>query len=363
MNVLHFGSFYHPDRGGNVVRMSHMLENNKCGNSLFVMTTTPPGQFDDEAYFIKTGIRIFRIESLDSAKIMLPRVVADYCIDIVVTHIIPANMIACSVLPRKVIIMTEIHSLISSKPAKMLGKDLLHRFVLNRRNSCYFTLSRGAENYIRKHYGVNKDNICFLPNGISHINVRERIPGNPHYFTFGYIGTFYHWQGTDIILENAEKIISIGSNVRLYMIGGGEKEEKFKALQEKYPEQIIITGLIPKEEADKLSKEIDILMIPRPSTLESNTAIPLKIFEAVQYGKPTILSDVYGLTEVLSDQEAFVYDHNDSDGLFNMCKYAYSNLKELDKKYINSVIKIQKWPTWDEIHTRQNEVFYRYCKQ
>lgn len=360
MNVLHFGSYYYPDRGGNVVRMVNMLENNHCGNTLFVLTTSPSRDFDDEAYFSRTGIRIIRIESLEDAKSFLPEVVKQYNINIVVTHIIPANIIACSVLPKKTIIMTEIHSLITSNWIKMLGKDILHRFVLNKRTSCYFVLSRGAEIYIQKHYGVKRDKTCFLPNGVTSFNAQERTPGNPDYFTFGYIGTFYQWQGTEVILDNAEKLLSIGPNVRLYMIGGGEKEDEFKALQKKYPGRIVATGLIPKEEADKLSREIDVLMIPRPSTLESNTAIPLKIFEAIQYGKPVILSDVYGLTEVLSEQEAFIYKNSSKDGLFHMCEYIYANPEEMNKRYTCAVAKIVNWPKWDEIHLRQNEVFQKY---
>ena len=342
--------------------MSRMLEDNKCGNKLFVMTTTPPKDFDDDVYFEATGIRIFRIQNLNDAKVLLPDIVKRHDIDIVVTHIIPANIIACSVLPKQVVVMTEIHSLITSRPIKMLAKDLLHRFILNRRTSCYFTLSRGAEHYIEKHYGVRQEKICFLPNGVPHFDSCGREPGNPEFFTFGYIGTFYRWQGTGVILQNAESILSIGSNVRLYMIGGGEKEEEFKALEKKYPGRVIVTGLIPKEKADSLAREIDVLMIPRPSTLESNTAIPLKIFDAVQYGKPVIISDVYGLTEVLSEQEAFIYKNSLPDGLFNMCKYVYMHPEEMDEKHENAVKRIEKWPSWDDIHRRQNEMFKRCCK-
>ncbi len=360
MNILHFGCFYFPDRGGNVVRMSHMLENNNCKNKLFVLTTTKRGNFNDEEYYSSSGIKILRTENLHEAKLKLLNIVKKYEINIVVTHIIPANIIACSVLPKNIIIMTEIHSLIQSSTIKMIGKNLLHRLYLNKRTSCFFVLSRGAEKYIEQHYGVNHEKICFLPNGVYHNQLKAREKGNQQYFTFGYIGTFYNWQGTNIILENAEKIISIAKNVRLLMVGGGENENKYKILEKKYPGRIIVTGLITKNKADQMAKEIDVLLIPRPSTLESNTAIPLKIFETVQYGKPVIISNVFGLTEVFSDKEAFVYNNKTKDGLFNSCKYVYFHQDEMDNKYNNAIKKIKQWPTWDEIHMRQNEIFKKF---
>lgn len=360
MNILHFGCRYFPDRGGNVVRMSHMLENNKCGNSLFILTTSKCDGFNDEEYYNKNNIRIFRINNLNESKVLLPVLVKKYNINIVVTHIIPANMIACYVLPKSVIVMTEIHSLITSSVVKMFGKDLLHRLYLNRRTSCYFTLSRGAENYIKKHYGVKDDKICFLPNGINHEKLKDYESGNPNYFTFGYIGTFYKWQGTGVIFDNAEKILSIANNIRLYMIGGGEKEEEFKSLENKYPGRVVVTGLIPKNEADKRAKEIDVLLIPRPSTLESNTAIPLKILDSVQYGKPVIISDVYGLIEVFSEMEAFIYKNNTHEGFIKICKYVYEHQEEIEKKYNFALKKIKEWPTWDDIHIRQNQIFKKY---
>lgn len=208
MKVLHFGSNYLPSRGGNVVRMTNMLENNNTDTEIFIMTTTPRKDFDDEEYYDKTGIHIFRIDSLEQAKRELPRVTQEYQIDIVVTHIIPANMIACRVLPKNVLIMTEVHSLIDSGTIKNRLKDLLHRFWLNRRTNKYFVLSQGAAKYIKKHYGVRQENIVFLPNGYNG-KLTAGSAGNKDYFTFGYVGTFYSWQGIDMIADNVDRILSI----------------------------------------------------------------------------------------------------------------------------------------------------------
>ena len=356
MNILHFGSNYLPSKGGNVVRMTSMLENNNSGNHLFILTTAPKGDFDDEKYYQEKGIRIFRIKSLDEAKALLPLICSENSIDVVVTHIIPANIIACKVVPKNVTIMTEVHSLIDSGWVKNQLKNLLHRFVLNKRTKKYFTLSQGASEYIRKNYGVKKEDIVFLPNGYSGKESPHK-KGNPAYFTFGYVGTFYGWQGINIIADNIDRILSLGENVRIYLVGGGQREEELKAKAEKSGGRLVVTGLVPKTEVEKHMNEIDVLMIPRPSTLETETAIPLKIFDSTESGKPVIISDVFGLTEVFGEDEAFVFDKNDENGLYKACVTAYKNPELCEKKFIAAKAKLKKWPVWQQIHERQNNVF------
>lgn len=352
MRILHFGSNYLPNKGGNVVRMTHLLENNQAGAELFIMTTAKKGDFDDDAYFEKTSIRIIRINELKDAYKALPEAVEKYNIDAVVTHIIPANVIACRCLPSKVKIFTEIHSLIDSGWLKNFGKDLLHRFFLNRRTEKYFVLSMGAAKYIKKHYGVRDEKIVFLPNSCK-MNDCQYSKGRKGYFTFGYVGTFYEWQGIRNIYDNVERILSIGDDVRLYLVGGGKLENELKKLSERYPDRLILTGLIPKAEVPSHYDEIDVLMIPRPSTLETETAIPLKIFDSIEAGKPVIISDVFGLTEVLGENEAFVYKSSDPDGLYKACETAYKEQELSKQKYENAVKRLSEWPEWKDIHNIQ----------
>lgn len=356
MKILHFGSNYLPSKGGNVVRMTSMLENNQTKCELFVMTTACSSDFDDEKYYDETGIRVFRIKTLEQAKTELVRVVKEYSIDIVVTHIIPANLIACRFLPKNVIIMTEVHSLIDSGKLKNILKCLLHRFALNRRTKKYFVLSLGAAHYIKKNYGVKDENIIFLPNGFRGKELSQK-QGNKDFFTFGYVGTFYSWQGIDIISDNIERILSIGKNVRIYLVGGGQREDELKKRAAESNGRLVVTGLVDKKEVKKHMQEIDILMIPRPSTLETETAIPLKIFDSIENGKPVIISDVFGLTEVLGENEAFVFDKKDKNGLYEACFKAYNNPALCSKKFKNAVSRMEKWPSWEEIHERQYTAF------
>ena len=98
-------------------------------------------------------------------------------------------------------------------------------------------------------------------------------------------------------------------------------------------------------------------MIPRPSTLETETAIPLKIFDSVEHGKPAIISDVFGLKEVLGEDEAFVFNKNDGDGLYKACMEAYNNQSLCTEKFNKAVARMKKWPTWNEIHKKQYITF------
>lgn len=361
IRILHFGSNYLPNKGGNVVRMTNMLENNSSDFELFIMTTAEKKEFDDEKYYNDKGIRIIRIKTLKEAQKLLPQIIFEYNINIVVTHIIPANIIACRCLPNDIVIMHEFHSLIDSGKIKNYGKSLLYRFWLDKRISKYFVLSQGAANYINKKYKIDREKIIFLPNGCN-LTVTKMRKGNSNYFTYGYVGTFYKWQGIEIIYNNIANILSIADNVRIYLIGGGEFEEELRALSEKYKNRLILTGLINKSEVEEYMNEIDVLMIPRPSTLETETAIPLKIFDSIEYGKPVIISNVYGLREVLSEKEAFMYDAKQANGLYEMCKYIYFHQDSCAIKYNNACSRLISWPTWEKVHEIQNSTFRKVQK-
>lgn len=359
MNILHFGSNYRPDIGGNVVRMTNMLEDNQCGNKLFILTTAQANGFDDTAYFQRTGVTIIRICKLSDAKTILPNIVSQFQIDIVVTHVIPANLIACRVLPKNVVLMTEVHSLIDSGKMKNLAKMLLHRFYINRKTEKYFVLSQGAAAYLQKNYGLPAKKIQFLPNGYQAKSTTYQS-GNPNYFTFGYAGTFYTWQGIDVLCDAIDEILSIDQRIRVYLIGGGQREEALREKAKNSNGRFVVTGLIPRNELEVQINEIDVLMIPRPSTLETETAIPLKIFDSIECGKAVIMSNVFGLTEVLSDKEAIVYDKHNPKGLVQACRQVFENPQICQETYANAVLRLQKWPSWREIHQKQHQVFQEH---
>lgn len=356
MNILHFGSNYLPNNGGNVLRMRNIVENNSHYDNIYVYTSAEGRKhFDDLEYTKKTGIKILRYKSLRDTIKNLKIIVKKHKIQIVITHIIPANIIACCVLSKEVIIATEIHSLIQSKRPKMIGKNLVHRFFLSNRTKVFFVLSSGAKKYILKNYNVRNENIMFLPNGTKECFYEKIQVGNQSFFTFGYVGTFYAWQGINIIRKNIEKILQIDPKVRIYLVGSGQGyEELFNMSKKKqYKGRLIITGMVPQEDIGYHMQQIDVLMIPRPSTLETNTAIPLKIFEGVYYGKPMIISNVDGLIEVLDNDSAFVFDPKDEGSLTAVCKIAFSEASLRNDKFLSSVKKIANWPSWSEIQLKQ----------
>ena len=146
-------------------------------------------------------------------------------------------------------------------------------------------------------------------------------------------------------------------------MGGGHREEELLMKANTYNGRLVVTGLVEKSEVEGDMKEIDVLMVPRPSTLETETAIPLKLFDSVESGKPVIISDVFGLKEVLGEREAFLYNKNDIDGLYKSCLKAYKNQFLCDEKYYNAVKKLSEWPTWAQIHERQFNVFEEALRQ
>lgn len=365
MNILHFGSDYLPNNGGNVIRMRKMLENNQANinDNIIVLTTAQTNNdFDDDEYYRKFNIKIVRIKKIKQSMKIIQEICKKYKIDVVVTHTIEANIIACIKLPKQIKITTEYHSLLQSTKLKMIVKKYLHRVYFKKRTSKFFVLSKGAKEYIIREYKVKKEDVIFLPNGYDAAKNNSRTKKNT-FFTFGYVGTFYPWQGIDLIYHSIDKILDIDPKIRIYLVGGGFRYHDLKRKSEeyKYKGRLIITGEVPSSEIDNHMEEIDVLMIPRPSTLETETetAIPLKIFEGISYKKPLIISNVYGLTEVLGDNEAFIFNPIEENGLINACNEAFENPLLCQKKIDRANKVAESWPKWDEIHKTQRKALER----
>lgn len=81
MNILHFGSDYLPNNGGNVIRMRKMLENNQANinDNIIVLTTAQTNNdFDDDEYYRKFNIKIVRIKKIKQSMKIIQEICKKY---------------------------------------------------------------------------------------------------------------------------------------------------------------------------------------------------------------------------------------------------------------------------------------------
>lgn len=156
--------------------------------------------------------------------------------------------------------------------------------------------------------GVPLERVNVVPNGV---NVEELRPlprsngladrlglnGGP---VFGFIGSFYRYEGLRFLVDNFPKIRAQIPNARLMLVGGGEEESALKALNGA-SEGVLFTGRVPHTEINAYYSLVDVFVCPRLRMRLTELVTPLKPLESMAMGKAVLASDVGGHKELIDD--------------------------------------------------------------
>ncbi len=126
----------------------------------------------------------------------------------------------------------------------------------------------------------------------------------------GFIGSFYEYEGLDILIKAFEQLRQPLPELRLLLVGGGPQETTLKRLAKKLgvEEQVIFTGRVPHKQVSHYYSLVDALVYPRKSMRLTELVTPLKPMEAMAQGKQVLASDVGGHRELIK--------HGDNGYLF-----------------------------------------------
>ncbi len=220
------------------------------------------------------------------------------------------------------------------------------------------------------------DPILFNPERFSQKNsleLRSRygIPNDAVLATF--VGTFGEWHGTERFAEAALKIISErlndakSSHLYFLFVGDGLKMSNVKHILAPVLStgRVVISGLIPQEEAPAYLAASDILVSPHIQNLDGSEFFgsPTKLFEYMAMGKAILASDLAQIGEVLQpsilcDKAEFSLENLDSaaavlcppgdvQALINGLKYLANNPDARNKLGGNArALALEKY-TWE----------------
>lgn len=169
--------------------------------------------------------------------------------------------------------------------------------------------------------GVPEDRITVIPNGIHPETFRPGAPDETlrrrwalHGKTVvGFIGSFYRYEGLDLLVRAFAGLASRYPDLVLLLVGGGETEEALKRLvrdldsssgppvstEAPLASRVLFPGRIPHERIQGVYDLMDILVYPRYAMRLTELVTPLKPLEAMAMGKPLVASDVGGHRELI----------------------------------------------------------------
>lgn len=160
--------------------------------------------------------------------------------------------------------------------------------------------------------GICAQPVTVIPNAVEYERFSKEMPrddalaaqygfkaGN----TLGFIGSFYDYEGLDLLIAAMPALLAANPDIRLLLVGGGVQEaalrQQARALG--LEKEVVFTGKVPFADVERYYSVIDVLVYPRKSLRLTELVTPLKPLEAMAQRKVFVASDVGGHHELVRD--------------------------------------------------------------
>ena len=176
-----------------------------------------------------------------------------------------------------------------------------------------FTICEGLRGDIVAR-GIPADKVTVIPNAVDidsfepggqpddALKARLGLAGSA---VVGFIGSFYAYEGLDLLLQALPGLLQRRPEVRVLLVGGGPQDAALKAQAQALgvADRVVFTGRVPHAEVQRYYDLIDVLAYPRHSMRLTELVTPLKPLEAMAQGRLLVASDVGGHKELIRHGE------------------------------------------------------------
>ncbi len=207
----------------------------------------------------------------------------------------------------------------------------ISRFVergVFRKVQALFTICEGLKKEIASR-GIPEMKITVIPNSVDSsafypLLYDEDIAGRyglKNKTVYGFIGSFYHYEGIDLLIDAFSKMLKLNKDIVLLLVGDGPEYLKMMHKVEglNVKEGVIFTGRVAHEQVMRHYSVMDILVYPRKKMRLTELVTPLKPLEAMAMGKMVVGSDVGGIKELIeNERNGMLFEAENVDDLISV---------------------------------------------
>lgn len=220
--------------------------------------------------------------------------------------------------------------------------------------------------------GIEEARIFTTPNGVDPAAWSEaprdedliRKYGLEGKTVLGYVGTLFRFEGVAFLIQAFSKLAAASKDVRLMIVGGGEDEERCRALikAEGLEGKVHWVGRVSHNDIPKYYALIDIVVYPRHRSRLTELVTPIKPLEAMALGKIVLGSDVGGLKEIIRPGTGFLFKAEDKE---DFCRTLENILRQRDawktvSKRAQDHVAAER--NWSAIVKKQTELYEKLCR-
>ena len=176
----------------------------------------------------------------------------------------------------------------------------------------------------------------------------------------GFIGSFYAYEGLDLLIQALPRVRERVPDARLLLVGGGPEEASLKALTKQLGLQdlVVFAGRVPHGDVHRYYSIVDVFAYPRRAMRLTDLVTPLKPLEAMAQGRILVASDVGGHRELIRDGEnGVLFAAGSADALGDVInrllaqRDRWPGLRERGRRFV------EEERTWSRSVARYGEVF------
>ena len=222
--------------------------------------------------------------------------------------------------------------------------------------------------------GIPPDKVTIVPNAVDReVFAGPGIPNNNLALwlglvgktVLGFFGSFYAYEGLDLLLLALTEIRRSRSDVAVLLAGGGPEEGRLKTLARLLGDgTVVFAGRVPHQEIQRYYDLADLLVFPRRSMRLTELVTPLKPLEAMAQQRIVVASDVGGHRELIRDGETgYLFapgsPHQLADGVLR----ALADRESWPRVRRQALDFIQTERSWDRSVARYAEIYHRLLQR
>ncbi len=219
--------------------------------------------------------------------------------------------------------------------------------------------------------GVPDARITVIPNAVDAAMFRFGVEADPNLrralglvgaTVIGFAGSFYGYEGLDLLLEAARRMLPQHPNLRVLLVGGGPQEGNLKAQAAAagLQDRVIFTGRVAHADVQRYYELIDVLAYPRLPIRLTELVTPLKPLEAMAQGRMLVASDVGGHRELVRHEETgFLFRAGDAGALEKALNDVLAQRERWPQIRLQARRFVELERTWAGSVARYREVYQR----
>jgi glycosyltransferase involved in cell wall biosynthesis len=207
-------------------------------------------------------------------------------------------------------------------------------------------------------YGVNRNKIAVIPNGVdvrkfSECDSELLLDGDPAILCLGKLTNF---KSPDLPIQAIARLRSELPKIKLHIVGDGDKTTlELLAKKEKVEKQVVFHGYVGPEKTPQYYKAADVCVFP-----SRRDSAGITLLEAMSSGTPVIASDRGGTPEIISSGEnGLLFQPEDADALPKAILALHQD-SELRKTISRNALKTAAKYSWENIAEKYISL-YKAC--